>query len=256
MGRRWNLDPKPVTGVSEYSAFLNNPLWYSDPLGDTIRNADVARAIGKEKVGQDLAGSSMKAGDYTLVPIQKSLEDKTIIGYNAFRNQRQEYQLDPSDIEAFKSNSAAYAKAADAFYSAGTPDYDYLRYYQGIFDGDLKMMWQGLKGMWTSAAKDPAFVASLALSFGHSGLSMMRAKGAPKPSPKFKAPTNSPQNPILNVPNGYTVRIMKPTQQYPNGYWVLEKPMPQGGYQKVNPSTMKPGAQHETHVPLPEGYWK
>ncbi len=80
-------------------------------------------------------------------------------------------------------------------------------------------------------------------------------RGAPKPSPKFKLPTNPPQSPPAQVPPGYNLRVMPPTQQYPNGYWVLEKAMPQGGFQKVNPSTMKPGPNPDTHVPLPEGYW-
>jgi len=44
---------------------------------------------------------------------------------------------------------------------------------------------------------------------------------------------------------------MPPTADYPNGYWRLEKPMPNGGWQGIDPSTMKPGTQCETHVPLP-----
>lgn len=34
--RRWNLDPKPSVKISLYSAFGNNPIWYTDPFGDTI----------------------------------------------------------------------------------------------------------------------------------------------------------------------------------------------------------------------------
>ena len=79
------------------------------------------------------------------------------------------------------------------------------------------------------------------------------AKGPPKPSPNFKAPTNPPQQPPApnSVPAGWRVRLMPPTTQYPNGYWVLEKPMPQGGWQRIDPSTMKPGPHPDTHVPLP-----
>jgi hypothetical protein len=37
LGRRWNLDPKPTVGISEYSAFNGNPIWFSDILGDSSR---------------------------------------------------------------------------------------------------------------------------------------------------------------------------------------------------------------------------
>ena len=36
VGRRWNIDPKPTTGVSDYATFLNNPIRFSDALGDSI----------------------------------------------------------------------------------------------------------------------------------------------------------------------------------------------------------------------------
>ncbi|BAV06183.1 RHS repeat-associated core domain-containing protein [Filimonas lacunae] len=34
IGRRWNRDPEPFTDVSEYAALNNNPVYYSDPLGN------------------------------------------------------------------------------------------------------------------------------------------------------------------------------------------------------------------------------
>jgi RHS repeat-associated protein len=36
LGRRWNVDPKPNTSISMYATFANNPIWFSDPMGDTI----------------------------------------------------------------------------------------------------------------------------------------------------------------------------------------------------------------------------
>ncbi len=37
LGRRWNLDPKPQIGISDYACFGNNPIWFSDPLGDKFK---------------------------------------------------------------------------------------------------------------------------------------------------------------------------------------------------------------------------
>jgi hypothetical protein len=34
-GSRWNLDPKGNASISPYATFNNNPIYYSDPLGDT-----------------------------------------------------------------------------------------------------------------------------------------------------------------------------------------------------------------------------
>ncbi len=73
----------------------------------------------------------------------------------------------------------------------------------------------------------------------------------PKPSPKFQTPTNPPQYPPEKVPNGWRIRTMPPTEQYPEGYWRMEKPMPNGGWQGIDPSSMKPGPQPNTHIPLP-----
>src|SRR5690554_757181 len=34
---RWNRDPKPVPSISPYAINQGNPIWFSDPLGDTIK---------------------------------------------------------------------------------------------------------------------------------------------------------------------------------------------------------------------------
>ena len=59
LGRRWNLDPKPLEGISEYSAFGNNPIWYSDPLGDTLSNPDLAAAA---RIGGNEIKDAIKNG--------------------------------------------------------------------------------------------------------------------------------------------------------------------------------------------------
>jgi RHS repeat-associated protein len=62
VGRRWNLDPRPSAGLSEYAAFNNNPLFFSDLLGDTT----VIGAGGDQVV--DIDGTSTQ----TKVPVQGS----------------------------------------------------------------------------------------------------------------------------------------------------------------------------------------
>ena len=37
ISRRWNLDPKGIVGTSDYSCFGNQPLFYTDHEGDTLR---------------------------------------------------------------------------------------------------------------------------------------------------------------------------------------------------------------------------
>lgn len=38
LGRRWNLDPKPNPSISQYATFGNNPIYFMDPFGDTVKN--------------------------------------------------------------------------------------------------------------------------------------------------------------------------------------------------------------------------
>jgi RHS repeat-associated protein len=76
---------------------------------------------------------------------------------------------------------------------------------------------------------------------------------APRSSPNFEPPTNAPQQPPADIPEGWRIREMPPTPDYPDGYWKLEKPMTDGSWQPIDPSTMKPGTRPETHIPFPPG---
>jgi hypothetical protein len=67
----------------------------------------------------------------------------------------------------------------------------------------------------------------------------------------FETPTNPAQQPPNNIPEGWRVREMPPSKLYPNGYWKLEKPMTNGGWQPIDPSTMKPSGRPQTHIPFP-----
>jgi len=74
----------------------------------------------------------------------------------------------------------------------------------------------------------------------------------------FVPPTNRPSPPPQGLRPGWSLRVMGPSAQYPNGYWRLRNSF--GQY--VDPSTMRPPGnvttaqfQAQTHVPLPPGYF-
>jgi len=48
IGKRWNLDPKPTTGVSNYACFNNNPIWKIDPNGDDDYTANRDGTVNKK----------------------------------------------------------------------------------------------------------------------------------------------------------------------------------------------------------------
>lgn len=59
--RRWNLDPKPDPSISQYACFADNPIWFSDVLGDTVK---LSTDFQKSKQWMDAYDkwSSSKAG--------------------------------------------------------------------------------------------------------------------------------------------------------------------------------------------------
>jgi Effector protein len=49
IGRRWNLDSRPNKSFSYYSSFADNPIWFSDPFGDTLKITHRTGFMGLKK---------------------------------------------------------------------------------------------------------------------------------------------------------------------------------------------------------------
>jgi hypothetical protein len=59
IGRRWNIDPKPIIGVSEYATFLNNPNLYTDKYGDNPIVWGTAPWLAKRAIPLFLTGAAI-----------------------------------------------------------------------------------------------------------------------------------------------------------------------------------------------------
>lgn len=114
--------------------------------------------------------------------------------------------------------------------------------------------------VWAHNAINPcATVSGTAPKMFNGGTAQVNSTGvigpkAPKPTPKFQTPTNPPALPPVAIPPGYRLFRGRPTQQYPNGYWKVEK-WDGKGWQRVQPyNPKKTGIHPETHVEFPPGY--
>lgn len=76
IGRRWNLDPKPVTGISEYACFENNPILFSDPLGDKVKGKTKSDA---EKTKKEMENSLGTDGEDFINEFYKVDDDNNLI---------------------------------------------------------------------------------------------------------------------------------------------------------------------------------
>lgn len=60
LGRRWNQDPKPNPSISNYATFANNPVMFTDYLGDTVKiehNKGFLGLGGKQSLNYEGGGS-------------------------------------------------------------------------------------------------------------------------------------------------------------------------------------------------------
>ncbi|MBP9189615.1 MAG: hypothetical protein KBF51_08745 [Chitinophagales bacterium] len=58
LGRRWNIDPKPNPSWSSYSTFSNNPIFFTDILGDTVKTSQEGNKILQEGLTASLGANN------------------------------------------------------------------------------------------------------------------------------------------------------------------------------------------------------
>ena len=234
-----------------------NPVMIIDPNGmyKDPTEADKAQKEATEKYGADRvsrvynsnAGTDKEA-DYRF-NIYKESEDK----YVHKTEEGAEYGYVPDVIVSNDYNIENYNNYSDNYTQLGS----YQNYQNYMF---MKLTTPASGRCDYSPINVETFIfGTTALAKGLAKLFITEAisiTSSPKPSPKFQQPTNPPQLPPTNLPKGQTVRVMKPTDQYSNGYWVLSKEYAPGKFQPINPATGKSGPRWETHVPLPKGYFK
>jgi hypothetical protein len=95
------LDPKPIPGVSEYSVFNNNPIWYSDPLGDTLSNPQLLDAL---KIGYNTVQSHLDKRTFNIGIDYSAEVNKAVIAYE------EKNKLDFGDFAAFQQQAFDYYK--------------------------------------------------------------------------------------------------------------------------------------------------
>lgn len=115
IGRRWNIDPKPRVGISDYSVMDGNPILLNDILGDC---PDCKNGKYKVEKGNTFSGLekkwNMKSG--SLSAMNKGLDPKKLqIG------QEINVTLSKSDLPAgVELNSNASMNGMDNFFKKGT----------------------------------------------------------------------------------------------------------------------------------------
>jgi len=240
VGRRWNLDPKPNVGVTEYSAFSNNPVAFSDPLGDTTKiygNAEVTHTTLMDKGAvKERGGNEIHYKGVTLTPEYDKKDN--LIGYSVFDDSNLDrnmpiLQLEPGDLETFKSNFSGIIAGARLYYSNGEPSEGMKEAAAGIISEKYSLVANGVKKEWKGALHDPVFIATALLATAGAAADLATPKTIPQPEIGWKV-----GDPITNLtsegntPSWNTVR---------SRFWKNEALYNSSNYDETNVLRMSKG---------------
>ncbi|HLQ15029.1 MAG TPA: fibronectin type III domain-containing protein [Candidatus Eisenbacteria bacterium] len=233
-----------IWGLSRYAYAEGNPIARVDPTGHNWWDAVVAAVTGTYAVvEQDIQDFSIGVTNTVVGLLEATPPIGTAIEISKW--------LNPNSPER---------QEMGIFLNNGSPNGDSYQHAQNYQVGVEQN--QIIATIKNYEAHPFQLVGTLSVAIATLGLS--RGAGVagtatgpdeavvgPKLSPKFQPPTNPPQLPPTYIPPGWRIREMPSAPGYPNGYWKLEKPMADGSWQPIDPSTMQPGSPSETHVPFP-----
>ena len=175
-----SVDPQAAKypSLSPYVYCADNPIKLVDPNGEDIVPYGLLLYYGLEKGGRERSHESIKVGIYTVTPFYDN--NNQLIGYNAVREYQQngktfwraEYQMDPSDLQAFKDNVKYYERCANMIYAYGEPDWRIVALGDNLIKGQLGNSLNILGTIWKDALRSPEFWLSIAFSAGYSSLSI------------------------------------------------------------------------------------
>jgi RHS repeat-associated protein len=101
IARRWNIDPKPVDGVSPYSTFLNNPILNSDVMGDSVE----VKNTEETNEGQYISSKSFSRNHL----------EKTLNGFIGNFADKDNRSYAPKIADYLKSNSVDVYLVSDSY---------------------------------------------------------------------------------------------------------------------------------------------
>jgi hypothetical protein len=132
IGRRWNLDPKPIDGESQYSVFSNSPIWHNDIEGDTLNDpnsivANLTKSISDQKAYIDdaIKNSTLPQGvSETDAKAYEAQMNNTLADINTLKNSDQVYDVytDPSGNTSEGQGATRYNPSTHHVDVAFSPD--------------------------------------------------------------------------------------------------------------------------------------
>ena len=98
LGRMWSVDPKTKTSESPFVMMSNNPIWFNDILGDTIRK--------NSYMGDKYMGGSFKepTSGFIFQQLSKTKQGRSLLGEFALKGDRIGNQIIKKDGKYSKFN--------------------------------------------------------------------------------------------------------------------------------------------------------